>query len=279
MQIRTRLISALKWLRKPQLELSLADLRLQSERRRLSFGGHAGTVAGEPLRPANFVVCLSLSISVFLLACSATCAQVAGGGDDVATPIPGAGHDYIHLLSETVNPANGTVGVNIKLPTAAGRGISLPFSLIYSSGPANHFSTDSIGDAYFAPDWGGLFRGGWSNSLPLLTFQNWSYPWSPPPHPNTPPVIPVPIAWAHDHWRRRHHHGWHQHGSRHDRDRSRRRRRWDHTAHQGHQATEPDSRRQDGTFHCLTSDLPNPTCQHIKAWTVVKEQAGASVLA
>ena len=28
-------------------------------------------------------------------------------GDNVQPPIGGVGHDYIHLLSETVNPANG----------------------------------------------------------------------------------------------------------------------------------------------------------------------------
>jgi YD repeat-containing protein len=111
--------------------------------------------------------------------------QVANAGNDVATPIPGAGHNYIHLLSETVSPANGSVSVDIQLPTAAGRGISLPFSLLYSSGQANHFYSNAPGGtAYFAPDWGGMFRGGWSNSLPLVTLQSWTLPWVPPPQNN-----------------------------------------------------------------------------------------------
>lgn len=33
------------------------------------------------------------------------------------TPIPGAGHDYIRLLDETVNPANGSVSLRINLGT------------------------------------------------------------------------------------------------------------------------------------------------------------------
>lgn len=181
MGIKTRLISILSSLRKPVVELSLADPSLRRECLRL-FVVPASSGTGGPMRPTNSVLRLSLSICLFLLVCSSVFGQIAGGGDDVATPIPGAGHDYIHLLSETVSPENGTVSVNIKLPTAAGRGISFPFSLIYNSGLANHFYTDSIGGAYFSPDWGGMFRGGWNNSLPLLTYQAWVLPWSPPPH-------------------------------------------------------------------------------------------------
>ncbi len=59
--------------------------------------------------------------------------QIATVDDTTSTPIPGAGHDYIHLLSETVNPANGSVSLRIQFPTAAGRGIALPFSIGYDS--------------------------------------------------------------------------------------------------------------------------------------------------
>jgi hypothetical protein len=51
-----------------------------------------------------------------------------------ATPVPGAGHDYIHLLSETVDPSSGNVSVRITLPTPPGRGLTIPFSIAYDSG-------------------------------------------------------------------------------------------------------------------------------------------------
>jgi RHS repeat-associated protein len=184
MRINPRLIPIRTLLRKHPSDLSPADPNLRTEHRGLGPDASSVSLVRDSIRATDYVVRLSLLMWLFLLACSSVNGQIAGGGDDVATPIPGAGHDYIHLLSETVNPANGAVSVNIKLPTPSGRGISLPFSLIYNSGPANHFFADSVGGAYFSPDWGGLFRGGWSNSLPLLTFQNWSYPWAPPPHPN-----------------------------------------------------------------------------------------------
>src|ERR1019366_2835845 len=58
-------------------------------------------------------------------------AQIANVDDTTSTPIEGAGHDHIHLLSETVNPANGSVSLRIELPTPKGRGIGLPFAVAY----------------------------------------------------------------------------------------------------------------------------------------------------
>jgi YD repeat-containing protein len=55
-------------------------------------------------------------------------------GDNKLHPIPGAGHDYIHLLSETVNPANGSLSINIRMPAPAGRGIDPPAVFRYNSG-------------------------------------------------------------------------------------------------------------------------------------------------
>jgi hypothetical protein len=43
-------------------------------------------------------------------------AQITNVTNDQSTPIPGAGHDYIHLLSETVNPSNGSVSIRIQPP-------------------------------------------------------------------------------------------------------------------------------------------------------------------
>jgi hypothetical protein len=55
-----------------------------------------------------------------------------------STPIPGVGHDYIHLLPETVNPANGTVSLLIELPVPKGRSMTPSFSIDYGSGSVHH---------------------------------------------------------------------------------------------------------------------------------------------
>jgi hypothetical protein len=52
----------------------------------------------------------SLVVTSFvLLVVSAAQAQITDVNDTTSTPIEGAGHDYIRALSETVNPANGSV--------------------------------------------------------------------------------------------------------------------------------------------------------------------------
>ncbi len=60
--------------------------------------------------------------------------------DAVARPAPGAGHDYIHMLNETVTPANGGLSIKIDLPAPQGRGITLPFAIIYNSGDAHYLA-------------------------------------------------------------------------------------------------------------------------------------------
>jgi RHS repeat-associated protein len=114
------------------------------------------------------VILLAVSFS------SVARAQITNVADDTIPPIPGVGHDYIHMLSETVNPANGTVSLKINLPTPKSRGISLPFSLTYNSGAALHF-------AAWAPDQAGFAEqvtpptGGWGTSLPYLSFSQTQY--------------------------------------------------------------------------------------------------------
>jgi len=46
----------------------------------------------------------------------------------VTKPNPGYGHDYIKMLTETVNPANGSVSVRIEAPMPSQRGdVNFPF--------------------------------------------------------------------------------------------------------------------------------------------------------
>jgi len=103
-------------------------------------------------------------------------AQVTNVDNTTSTPIPGVGHDYIHLLSETVNPANGSVSLRIQVPMPKGRGISIPFSFVYDSISVHHLRpgyypsygtvTWVSNDDYFA-------QGGWSNSIPSLRSDGW----------------------------------------------------------------------------------------------------------
>ncbi len=90
-------------------------------------------------------------------------------------PTPGAGHDYIHMLDETVNPADGNVSVEISLPVPPGRGLTIPFSIVYSSSnfgvmqrtqpnPWNPSSNFGGGNYSF------LTSSGWSYTFPTLSY-------------------------------------------------------------------------------------------------------------
>ena len=111
-------------------------------------------------------------------------AQVTSPPDITNKPIPGVGHDYIQMLSETVNPADGTVNLKINLPVPAGRGVSLPFAITYNSGSEYYVSS-------YQPGYLGTFLlqspsyGGWGNSLPFVSFAASSiqYPSGPPGSP------------------------------------------------------------------------------------------------
>ena len=139
-------------------------------------------MGGKPMRKL-----LSVLIVGSFLVCAVQ-AQILNVGDDTAGPMPG-GHSHIHLLSETVNPANGSVNLNITLPTAKGRGITLPFALTYNSGQVHHFV--SQGPFYgiaLIPD-NSPQVGGWANSLPVLSLGTFSFTSQPPKNPTyTPPA-------------------------------------------------------------------------------------------
>lgn len=91
-------------------------------------------------------------------------AQIINVTGDQASPVEGAGHDYIKMLNETVNPATGSVSIRISVPTSPARGVTVPFSFGYDSNAALHFTPKG--------DWqdntGFLSQGGWSYLLPNL---------------------------------------------------------------------------------------------------------------
>lgn len=52
--------------------------------------------------------------------------QITNVTNDQSTPILGAGHDYIKLLNETVNPSNGSISLRIHVPVAPDRATFFP---------------------------------------------------------------------------------------------------------------------------------------------------------
>jgi len=103
-------------------------------------------------------------------------AQMMTVGDDTSTPIEGAGHNYLKALSETVNPANGSVSLRIALPIPRGRGIMLPFTINYDSSGIVNLSAPSARPIWYSPIQGSDFQwsGGWALGLPVLTSRKWT---------------------------------------------------------------------------------------------------------
>lgn len=117
---------------------------------------------------------ITVSFLHFLLlsACIAYGQQTVNLGDNVSRPIPGAGHDYIHGLSETVNPSNGNLTIKIDLPVPKGRGLTIPFALTYNSGEVFPFSATTIAgcgglDSTYCGSYPSAMAG-WSNTFPRV---------------------------------------------------------------------------------------------------------------
>ncbi len=116
--------------------------------------------------------CLFVGIAAAL--CPAQTTRI--GGDNMA-PIPHVGNDYIKMLSETVNPATGSVSLSIQLPVPKGRGLTLPYSITYDSSSVREVGVDST-DPYLPLKLLGYsipaaFGGGsgWGDTFPYLTRQ------------------------------------------------------------------------------------------------------------
>jgi RHS repeat-associated protein len=112
---------------------------------------------------------VALSFIAFLFTSSSAQAQITDVTNTTSTPIPGVGHDYIKMLSETVNPANGSVSVRIQAPTPPGRRMSLPFAFAYDSNGAHHIQTDGMGTVEWWDNTAYIAAGGWSYSIPMAT--------------------------------------------------------------------------------------------------------------
>jgi len=67
---------------------------------------------------------LLCSLGLFLLLPGFCGAQVVDPVTAAQAPVPGAGHHYVGIGSETVNPADGSVTFELPIGTPAGRELS-----------------------------------------------------------------------------------------------------------------------------------------------------------
>src|SRR5208337_963167 len=111
-----------------------------------------------------FVVFLLLSTAIFSFA------QITNVTDNQSTPTPGAGHDYIQMVNETVNPGNGSVSIRIGVPVPPGRGLTLPFAFAYDSNGV-HIPYSGLGQGEWSSGISFLSQGGWSYSAPQMSYQ------------------------------------------------------------------------------------------------------------
>jgi hypothetical protein len=91
----------------------------------------------------------AFALCLLLFSACLSSAQILNVTDSTSTPIPGVGHDYIKMLSETVNPANGSVSLRIGVPMPTGRKLAIPFSFAYDSNGASHPESLTSGDNAF----------------------------------------------------------------------------------------------------------------------------------
>jgi RHS repeat-associated protein len=109
---------------------------------------------------------------VFLAVIFVTGTSSAQVSDPVVTalaPTQGAGHHYIGLGAETVNPADGSVSFDLPIPTPPGRQLSFPFGIHYGS--TEPFSVGNLAGTLL---WQGSLTPpfnlyGWSYELPSVT--------------------------------------------------------------------------------------------------------------
>lgn len=120
------------------------------------------------MRSLRLISRLTLALLAALFFCSVTPAQIETVTNSTSTPTAGSGHDYWRLLSETVNPANGSVSLRIGTPVPPGRKLSVPFSFGYDSNGTFGMHS-SAGLASFGPSTTFLSKNGWAYEVPFLT--------------------------------------------------------------------------------------------------------------
>src|SRR5690349_12464253 len=90
-------------------------------------------VANRLIGTSAITIALSVALSQ-VSGAQTTISGVAMVNNATQTPVEGVGHDYLHDLSETVNPQNGQVSIRIAGPDAHERGLNSPhFAFMYDT--------------------------------------------------------------------------------------------------------------------------------------------------
>ena len=139
---------------------------------RLASKPHVASSSYLLLRVAVFALLLSL------IPFSIAQGQISNVTDTTSTPTPGVGHDYIHMLNESVNPANGSVSLRIAVPVPPGRKLTLPFAFAYDSNGVHHFVTVGSGFGWLS-NRGFLSQGGWTYTVPMMSAEIGQIVYSP----------------------------------------------------------------------------------------------------
>jgi len=128
---------------------------------------------------------LSLFLMITTLRISA---QVPDPTIAAMAPVQGAGHDYIGIGSETVNPADGTFTFNLPLNLPPGRQVNMPFGLRYASYEQYKIGGNGIGgNVNWWPVPNAPFQFyGWSYLLPTYAAQAYTEDSEPNPNANPP---------------------------------------------------------------------------------------------
>jgi hypothetical protein len=112
--------------------------------------------------------------------------QIMNLDETTMPPVPGAGHNYIKMFGETVNPATGSVSLRIDIPMPKGRGLDIPFAILYSSSGVQHVIGNTNGGGGWGSDTGYNNGSGWSVTVPNLTVvQGIDSQYNPGPPPAT----------------------------------------------------------------------------------------------
>jgi RHS repeat-associated protein len=123
-------------------------------------------------RKIKFSVVMILALAALHLFSKNSCAQVVDPVTTAQAPVPGVGHHYIGMGTETVNPADGSVNFDLPIQTPAGRGLSFPFGIHYAEAEPFYLSNNAYGPnfGWVTPTTAGNLApfdlNGWSYQLP-----------------------------------------------------------------------------------------------------------------
>ena len=158
------------------LSLSAAPSKIPLERPALGIAeGSVDPQLGRAMPLFRRALPLAPAIVFSLLLAPAVQAQIPSASNTTSTPVPGAGHDYIHGPVETVNPANGSISIRIPVIVPPGRGSTLPFSFAYDSNGVAYIGKNTSGQFGWQVTDSWITKGGWSNTAPVLSLTEADY--------------------------------------------------------------------------------------------------------